>query len=1264
MKHLSFLYSDKTRFKEAVIESKNKRYNSQLIQVFTTPLLKKDLLKKLKKLKKKFPKAIIVGATTAGEISHAKIKENSTVISLSLFENTTLKTYYTKKITTKSAKQLYKNISSKNIKAAIVLSEGLYGEDYDGFTKGIKKANPNFIIAGGLAGDNFKLEQTSIFLNDKIYNKGAIAVSFSGKNLYADNRYNLNWIPIGKEFTITSADKNILYEIDNTNAIEIFKRYLGDEITNNNASALPNFQLLYKEGNTVVSRTPMAIDGNSIVLAAPIKNNQRFRFGFSNATSVISGSNKISDEISTKPAEAIYIYSCIARKTLLGKVLENEFRSFEDIAPTSGFFTYGEFYSADTNNTVLNCTTTILVLSESQKVKHTSCKHSKTGESTLDHSTFNALTHFIKQTSIELDSNIKLHNQYKDIVDQSFIVSKTDKNGIITYVNDNFCKVSGYTKEDLIGQNHNIIRDKSVPVSVFRKMWETISSGRIWSGILSNITKDAKKYYVDATIMPIFDQHGDISEYIAIRYEITKQIESNKRIKEKEKLIKAIFDNQENIVIYASKSRGMLNVNQALFKYLDYKDFNDFKDKNKCICDAFIKEQNYIDPQTYPNWFDDIANNRLQDAKVKIKTKDGLKRVFSLTIKKIGNDEYIINLSDITTLQNAILKANSSKRAKSIFLANMSHEIRTPLNGILGFTDILVKKDKLDNDAKRYIDIIHKSGQTLLNVVNDILDFSKIESGELSIFETESDLFKEVEAMVATFASVAKNKHIEYFTYIDSKIPKLLQCDIQRIKQVLSNLISNAIKFTPDSGKVGVNIVLTNKTNNKANISFSVRDSGIGISKDKIATIFQPFSQADDSISREYGGTGLGLSISSQYIKMMNSELKVKSVENEGSEFFFELSLKIIDEKESIESIHNDINIEILKSKTDIQCDINNIITNYLDIWGYHYKYVNNIDEVDNKTDIFIICSKLFDQEKCENILNKHTNLNLFYIEGGDDVFNCSHKQFHLIEQPVTGSALFNKIVTIFSSSKILNRYIKQTDNKYFNGNILVAEDNETNRMLISIMLEERGLNYTIVNNGQEAVDQAMKKDFDIIFMDINMPVLDGISATRQLRASNYNKPIVSLSANVIADDILSFKEAGMDQCLNKPIVAEELDKVLANYLNKDSFNNIEFDTIDAQDIAKKLSLPNTDIVFKLLKSFANSATDILKRLKDGEFNEEIIHNIKGVAGNLRFNNLYKFSIELEKNMQEYSQDEKDKNKKLLILHIEHIVNEILKDES
>ncbi|MBN2782201.1 MAG: response regulator, partial [Campylobacterales bacterium] len=317
---------------------------------------------------------------------------------------------------------------------------------------------------------------------------------------------------------------------------------------------------------------------------------------------------------------------------------------------------------------------------------------------------------------------------------------------------------------------------------------------------------------------------------------------------------------------------------------------------------------------------------------------------------------------------------------------------------------------------------------------------------------------------------------------------------------------------------------------------------------------------------------------------------------------------------------------------------------------------------LDKSVDILIVCAKLFDEDGCKEALEKFKNLQLIYIEGGDDKFQCHHERFHLISQPMTGSSLFNTLIKFIENSSEVTKKIVKSKTSLYNGNILVAEDNITNQMLIEVMLSDRGLDFKIVNNGQEAVDEAFLNHYDIIFMDINMPILDGVSATKELRKRGYDKTIISLSANVIDSDVKSYKEAGVDDSLAKPIIPKELDDILARYLklNESSVEvNLKFDSVDVEKLSKALSIDNKMIIMKLLQSFAKSSNTILEKLESIDLDADILHNIKGISGNLRFENLYKMSQEFESQVSEWKDDEHKKNKEMIVQHLNHLIKSI-----
>ena len=511
-------------------------------------------------------------------------------------------------------------------------------------------------------------------------------------------------------------------------------------------------------------------------------------------------------------------------------------------------------------------------------------------------------------------------------------------------------------------------------------------------------------------------------------------------------------------------------------------------------------------------------------------------------------------------LIQAIKDANQTK---DLFLASMSHEIRTPLNGILGFTQLLKETEEQD-EREEFISIIEKSSENLLTIVNDILDLSKIKAEKVEIENIEFDPIDNFEAAVESYAAKAAEEQIDFTIFVDPLLPTVLVGDPTKISQVIVNLISNAIKFTPRNGTVSVRIEKCNDEQNSVTVKFSVSDTGIGMTEEQQKKIFQAFTQADVSTSRKYGGTGLGLSISGKFIELMGSELKVQSIKDEGSTFYFTLTLaKPHTAKKREIPVLNMNRVGILNSHIDDNYHINENLEAYIrylgvDVVHYTEDSLMVLKESPHKLpDILFIDHMLrWRSDDLEPFLNFSTKIVL--MTTGDQKRNIKRykqKIDKILYKPITLSKTIRMLKDTKDISFIGNKII------FENIHILVADDNMINQKLIKNILDRLGIDVSIASNGEEALLLRAKHTYDMILMDIEMPIMGGMEATAKIlsyeRSQNLRHvPIVALTANVLAGDREKYLGAGMDSYLSKPIELEALKELLMYYFEDKIIEN------------------------------------------------------------------------------------------------------------
>lgn len=877
------------------------------------------------------------------------------------------------------------------------------------------------------------------------------------------------------------------------------------------------------------------------------------------------------------------------------------------------------------------------------------------------------------------------------VTQNSSAIVITDTCGRIEYINPAFTKISGYSQEELTGQRNSLIQSGKTSDSVYKELWETIKSGEVWSGRLCNRRKDGSLFYEEVVISPVRDSNGQIVNFASVKLDITERIKLAKERELTHASMKAIVDNLPLGVVLVKKDKTIFEINREAARILGFSNMQKAEEQlighpcREAFCDENYNRCPILDLGEKGVYFAEktvTMNKEVHILKsvipINYNGTEILMEVF-LDITDRNRQERL--LREETKKSHRLMKAaNAANEAKSAFLANMSHEIRTPLNAITGMNQMLMRT-ALNPQQQDYITKANNASHMLIDLINDILDFSKIEAGKLTLDSHHFQTASLLNQMKSLFANKAAEKNLNLIFTISPNFPPALIGDSLRLQQILCNLLSNALKFT-ERGEVRVIVNATPLESKKYRIRFEVNDTGIGMTPAQQKKLFKPFSQADSSTTRKYGGTGLGLTICTRLVKAMGGTLQVESTHGQGASFFFELTIPegTMAECESLQT-------HLVHKKTlvvDKQAHCRQIIRSILESLGSDVHEANSGREAIKLILNAHANSAPYDWIILDNLLPRPMNaahvlqeLQELQIRQELDLTQTAllvsaygnetrkEKTFDaILPKPVTSSNLFNALLEAEENKLTVQSHTAPLAIPRFPGaSVLLVDDNEINQEVALNMLQDTEAKLTVVSNGQEAVDAVKTTKYDLILMDLQMPVMDGFEATRIIRKKHPDLPIIALSAAVMEAERTEAFKAGANAHVGKPIDLKQLYDAMSAHLKfaqlapekgrSRSPNTAERNLIpNLPGINTSKGLHQTGdnyrIYHKILLRFAaeleSDFSDIEQTLSNGDKDlaARKSHTLKGIAGTVGAEELATIATEVNQAIRsDYSVDKK-----------------------
>ncbi|MCK4504231.1 MAG: response regulator [Candidatus Aegiribacteria sp.] len=863
-----------------------------------------------------------------------------------------------------------------------------------------------------------------------------------------------------------------------------------------------------------------------------------------------------------------------------------------------------------------------------------------------------------KRMELELAES---ENRFRDIaLCGADWVWEIDASGRYTYCSDNVIDVLGYSSSEIIDRTPFDFMPPEEAKRIRKEFLSIVEEKRdIVNLVYRNLDKDGNIHILLTNGIQILDRNGTLLGYRGIDSDITERRNAEKELNKAMIVNKTILESVPFGMMIIGRDKRIISANSAARGILG-RETEELKGRicHDFICPTQVEKCPILDMGEEVDESERTLLNRNGDIIPILK---------SVTPIELNNENVLLEaFVDISKQKRAEKEAKKASSVKSVFLANMSHEIRTPMNGVIGMTGLLLDTD-LTPEQRDFTQTIQQSADSLMSIINDILDFSKMEVGKLELEKIDFDLRTMLESIADMTAIRIQENNLELMLKIDSEVPALLRGDPGRLRQVIVNLLGNAVKFTSD-GEIVLEVNVLREMKNRVLLKFSITDTGVGISKDKLRNLFDPFTQADSSTTRKYGGTGLGLTISRQIANLLGGEIGVESTPGKGSTFWFTADMLFRKPAQGLSKEKSD-EFALLHSLKILIVDDNQtnrtILAGMMEKWGCRYQESTSGDsalrllrdsiEKDDPFDIAILDMQMpdMDGETLGREIKKDPDLKdtlllIMYtsMAARGDAARMSKAGFSAyLTKPVKMFQLRDCLISIHRENKqecILNESrgiitkhsLAESRKEEFR--ILLAEDNPVNQKVALKILEKLGYSAVPVENGREVVQKLEKYTYDLVLMDIQMPEMDGFEATGIIRdpqssVLNHEVPVIAMTAHAMEGDRDKCIQSGMNDYIAKPVKPEMLSRMIKKVLSGEFISNTKQKTrrmkkgltIFDRSVLKESLGNDQELIREILDLFKNNADGIMTSMKNAALKDDLdtirksAHSLKGSSGNI-----------------------------------------------